>query len=961
MNSGLKRLGLFIALAGSGVAVLWLASEESAPAPRPIVAKSSTRAETSMGLIDSERGTQTQITLQDLTFRRMADVETSPGVFEQRPVTLVRLRNGKPTPDGALMVQEPVLTFLDEVTGAERGTLRALRGKFEAAGSLLGGSGADLTRLQAEAFTLVGDVDGQFPLPDGSHATLSCAELRVDGQRSTAPGLVTWTRDTLSFTGQDMTWDGLTGLLEFERDARLSLPAQADRGSLELTADGGLEWHLPLDESGMGWGELRGPVQGQSSDGAKLSGQRLRLFADASGLELSGNAHVDLIDEAGTTTSLDAESLLMARDGEDGLSLAEARGGLTVRLVSAEGGPDSLLSMDGLEADGDLLVSTSPVQIVRGALELTGSELRWRRADRRLEIPRDARLSVGPAGAADFVGAYLDSPRGLVLWLPDETLGETEPRGQLRGPVRGALPDGTRLEGDTLAWDGPLGQAQFVGAVVIERPDVDGSVLYATAERLELDVDPDGVSGALSLSGDVTAELRRPEAEVVVLTTEQLDLESGRLRVPADLTLRQGTRRLTARGLTADQASRDVVLTGPLHALDEADPQGLLLHANGRLVWTLPEDGDDPLNGRGRLEDIAHLRTADGWDLRAAMLWADGAEQRAELLGAVEANGPAGQFVATEHLVVAGVEGQRIFEAPEAVRFGAPGLSGSGEGLRLDEAAGHVVLQRQIHLERVPTASEAAESVANEDPTLLAAGMTLDASGPLEWFVPPGAQDALAEGHGRFSGDVLIQHDLGHQLLTEELLVDGPDGRFEFVGATHLTARQADGYAQLDADEGFVIRVDPNGELLSLEARGGVRGRAGDVLTGHGLSANRLLIDRLARTIHLVGSARLEQRKAGRVTSLETSESGRLQAVTDAADQPVWVDASGGVELIADDAHGTSDTLTWNVTDDHVILAGDVRFVAMGFGMNAPAVEFWPEQVRWYIPNSVIKLSEADG
>jgi hypothetical protein len=137
------------------------------------------------------------------------------------------------------------------------------------------------------------------------------------------------------------------------------------------------------------------------------------------------------------------------------------------------------------------------------------------------------------------------------------------------------------------------------------------------------------------------------------------------------------------------------------------------------------------------------------------------------------------------------------------------------------------------------------------------------------------------------------------------------------------------------------------------EFQDNVIGRDGE---GGGFSADRLLVDMPRKQVELFGECRVQQPRDGKPYSLSTEPAGYVRLEADAFGEPLAVEATGRVELLADDLTLQGDEFTWDVAEDHVVLSGDCRLNIFGGWMSMPFVEVWPEAKRWYIPRNISKI-----
>ncbi|MGQ0552354.1 MAG: hypothetical protein ACT4PU_03965 [Planctomycetota bacterium] len=213
--------------------------------------------------------------------------------------------------------------------------------------------------------------------------------------------------------GVGLSWDSAARHLSVARDAWLAFPGARENERWELWASAGLDWWMPLDESGAPGelhGELRGEVRGRSDQGGSLATQR--LLVQGRQLSLFG---VSSWIAGGAEDSLGAsatESLVMERDLE-GLPISlEAVGSARITIPSAPGVPPTTFSAERIERNAAERSTTllgqarveRPAYAGHDALQLSATE-----SLSFLHDEQDALLSVAAAGRVSFRSSFVAS------------------------------------------------------------------------------------------------------------------------------------------------------------------------------------------------------------------------------------------------------------------------------------------------------------------------------------------------------------------------------------------------------------------------------------------------------------------------------------------------------------------------------------------------------------------------
>jgi hypothetical protein len=950
VSPALRRALLFLLMVAAGVAAVFLLSDPFAPR-RGARVDELTGAEGRDGALRvvGAGEDEAEVVFGELDFDVTQPVEVAPGRVEDRTVARVHILSARSDPGGAFVAQGPSVRLLDAATGAERGQLRAREALFETGAAVAGSVTLDLGSLRAENWSLRGEVRGSFPLRDGRLATLACEELLVRGPLVRAPGRVTWTREDLALSGLDLTWDDVTGRLEYDADAHLSLQPAGARPGFELDAPGGLTFAIPPDATdarSSAYGELRGGVSGAATDGRRLAARTLvfegrhgRLVLHDEALLARGAA------DGAAGQRLTARRITVEADDAGQLALAQADG--DVRLVATPFAvvPGWMVSAPALTLEGQRAQAAGRVTFQKGALVAAGDGLAWDGAVGRLEFASAAELAVAEGGAQPLAGLRLVTPAGM-SWLlpPGAAEGAFAASGRMDGPLTGTLPDGTSFGADLLLFDGPQRRLMLQGGASFRRAS-DAETSTLTAGRVTLDGDEHGRLAVVSADGDVlllTGPLHVLPTRVV---TESLTRAGALTRAPGRVTWTRGDVTVAGDGLTWDEDAGRLELSRDAH-LVLVDPQRRLdldLAAAGGLTWFVPASALVAADGHGELRGRVTGTSSDGSTLACDLLGLDGPTRTLTLAGAAEVRladraGRPPLELAGERLTLAShAEGAEL-RSTLPVRFGLGDVRGSGADLAWDGRSGALAVTRDLVL-------------AATDPS---SGAPLELrAGGLDWHVPPGATDPLRTGRGLLLGGVTLSGE-GRRLSGERLACDGPGGRATLLGEATV-ARDGPGGFSLSAREALELGSDPLGEPRTLRARGGARG---ELLPADGsapvrLSADELLLDRDARRAELSGQARLELDEAGGTSSLAARH---LVVRTDELDALSWAQASGGVELRSGELVALTEHVEWDVADDHLVLDQGGRLLAAGAWMSFARAEAWPRASRFRILHGVVHV-----
>lgn len=950
MSPALRRALLFLLMVAAGVAAVFLLSDPFAPRRGARVEEltGAGQADGALRVVGAGQG-EAQVVFGELDFDVVQPVEVAPGRIEDRTIARVHILSARSDPGGAFVAQAPAVRLLDAATGAERGQLTAREALFETGAAVAGRVTLDLGSLRAENWSLRGEVRGSFPLRDGRLATLACEELLVRGPLVRAPGRVTWTREDLALSGLDLTWDDVTGRLEYDADAHLSLQPAGARPGFELDAPGGLTFTIPPDATDArseAYGELRGGVSGAATDGSRLAARTLVFEGQHGRLVL----HDEALLERGAADGapgrrLSARRITIEADDAGQLALAQADG--DVRLVATPFAvvPGWMVVAPALTLQGQRAHAAGRVTFQHGALVAAGDGLTWDGEVGRLEFASAAELAVAEGGAQPLAGLRLVTPAGMSWLLPPGAAdAAAEASGRMDGPLAGTLPDGTSFDADLLLFDGPQRRLTLQGGVSFRRAsDAESSTL--TADRVTLEGDGQGRLAVVSADGGVlllTGPLHVLPTRVV---TDALARAGTLTRAPGRVSWSRGDLTVAGDGMTWDEQAGRLELARDAQ-LALADPQRRLdleLEAAGGLTWFVPAEALVAADGHGELRGRVTGRSSDGSTLACDLLGLDGPTRTLTLAGAAEARlsdraGRPPLELAGERLqLVSHAEGAEL-RSVLPVQFGLGDVHGSGGDLAWDGRSGRLAVTRDLVL-TAPDPSSGA-------PLELRAGS-------LDWHVPPGAADPLREGRGLLLGGVALTGE-GRRLSGERLACDGPGGRATLLGEASV-ARDGPGGFTLSAREALELGGDPLGEPRTLRARGGARG---ELLPADGslpvrLSADELLLDRDARRAELSGHARIERDAPGGADSLGAQ---RVVVRTDELDALSWAQAEGDVELRSGELLALTERVEWDVAADHLVLDQGGRLLAAGAWMDFARAEAWPRASRFRILHGVVHV-----
>ena len=961
----MRRLATFLVMIAAGFALVVLFSDEmlETSGGRQLTGTSED-GDPSPGITLSTQESHdgTRLTVGAFTSPVMRAFEVSPGVFEERKAYLISADGATPGLNGQFLITKPVVTFHDLETGDERGRIWAERGIIETGKQSSGDFSVRVDALNAEAFSLIDDVRGEFLVQGEGDAHLQAERLDWDGATITGPGLVVWSRDDVTLSGIDMTWHEATGKVTYARDAELQLTA-ADLPHGTLHSPEGLLWFLPPrdetergDSGGLGHGELLGPITGTFDDGSQLSGRRLLVAGDTGALTLIGEAFVERSGQWRAT----ADELTVADDGSGVFELVNARGradaDVLLEQLGVDGAVTAWLRTPLLETADSVMVAADPSRWHVAGIDGFGTGLRWERPTGRITTNTNTRLE-GRDGA--MKGATLNAAGGIDVTLPP---GAVDPRsalrGVLRGPVGGTLADGTSVFADEVLLDGPAGSVALIGTPA-RATDPEGVRL--TGQRLELFPDERNELSDVAARGEV--EFRQPQGHSdLVVTSEQIDLTGGIVTATAQFHAVQGLLSLSGVGARWDEAGgefsvardatidREPELEFDSEGNDIMVRPGMHLDAPNGLIWTMPEDQTlGAAQGHGELRGPVNGTSTAGGTLRATdRVLVFGAEERMQLFGDARVGMTETRWLEGATLDLDLTEADRRVTSPGQVSYAMDTLTGAGVGLTFDEALGLTRIESDCQLRIL--GSDGRQEFA------------LTSDGPVEWNVPPGAVDVIGAGRGEAFDNVVAVDDTGSRFETDHLVFDGPQQKTRLLGPSSLALITPDGPADLAAAESIEIERGSDGELVELVATEDVDGRYQATDSVLEFTARVFTLDRDVNAILFDGPFHVEQQLPGdELRTLDGMDDSRLTVIADSNNDLVSV--SGGGRFKVDSGKFTlfADSLDWDLPEDHLMISGDCRLFGGAAWVRAPLIEVWPEARRYHIPLPVLALDHAGG
>lgn len=870
----MKRLLVFLALAASGIATVVLLSDDPAQDVHVSLEAGMDRSDGGLAKLVDESGGETEFTMEQVAFPVYEEVEVAPGVVERRLTRRVTMDSGRPDGKGGFLAQGLVLSMLDPETGAVEGTIQAGEGLFhldsgvgEATSIQLGGSLTD-------HFTLRDGVEGSFPLEAGRVAELSALTLEVEGELVTSPDEVTWRSEGMSISGIAMRWDGESGRLDYERDAHIVVDDPEQARVYDWFAPNGLTYNLPPGEDARaadGWGELRGPLTGALSDGSRVGGDLLEVDGRAGTFRIEGSSVYERHGDDGMAR-VTARAIQGTRDASGTIALVEANGEVHVLHTPIAMMPSSLLA-ETVILEGHVLTAPTRATLERGDLHTSGDRLRYETDSGTVAYARDAEIRVDD-DAPHLAGLHVVAPGGMTWILPRDTAdGFADATGELRGNVRGSLPDGSRFASEIVFFDGPSGRFTLEGSsrVTMLR---DGEPTEVQARRITLESDDLDRVAVITAKGQVVLLTRSLDVLPVRVASDEMRWDHGLLASPGIVTWTRDDG-MTAIGtdMVWDEEIGRLTFARDAHIVLVQDDGGTLdLSSDGELAWEFPHESLVS-TGIGHMSEHVRGVASDGSSLSTDHLAYDGRTGRIALQGhaeitTVDRDGDELR-VQGDTIDLVGGRGARTVTAPGLVRWWRADLQGEGIDLTWNETTGRLRFDGQAHVLGFDTSgavdldargqgmswSEREGHLHLDRHAFLRVGpaerpeLLLSSTGPLEWTVPGAVDDAWLEGTGSVEEQVYGVLEDGTRLRGDRMVHDGPLRLTRLIGNASLDRGGAAGVRQLTGDEIWMTRGH-DGALVALLAHGRVAGSAGV----YRFSADDLAYDALADRMTLTGN-----------------------------------------------------------------------------------------------------------
>ena len=862
MTPTVRRTLLFFSMMSVGLIIVFsLESDGSAPTNKTVYDTSETGSENTVTIQDLESETETQVKLGEIMFNVTSTVELPDGRLERRKAYRIHILRGEPDETGAFLVESPHVTLLDLETGADRGSVRADKGRFESrqAGPIVGIF--DPSSFDTKNFTLTGNVHGEMILDQGENATFDGSELRVKGENLFAPGEVALGSESLAMLGTDMEWQGAIRKLTFASVSKIEL---LEEFGAVMESPSGLEWFVAEAGDQGGHGALFGPVRGKATDGSRLEGDRLMLSENASSATLVGNARYDIVRQGALwTLSADTITTRVSQVGEWELTRAAGE----VRLASDNADPPGWFETNQLDGLDQSLVTRGPVRGQYGEVSFKSTGLIWNESGGQIDLLADVEIDyLSTSPNAGISGAHITAPGGLFL-----TTDDSGKRARFAGPVEAFAPGVGSFRCAELTYDEHASEVVLSGSALAQF-ELQDRTRELSGERITVILDELGAPSSVSSQGEVLLTEHADSGLILRLAGPRLNVTATQALAPEAFDLYWNGLDITGVGLLLDNTLGVFKVDDSAHVSRTLeDGRVEWIEALGGLTWWAPADGSkDPAQGHGEFRGPVKGQSADSVRFTADSLELDGMLQTADLVGQAVVSHPTdGQVESEEFHLLSSPEGL-VIRSPLLVTWTSSQISGYGTGLNYNEEEGLLSLSSHVLI---------ALSELNET----AVEITCD--GVFTWSAPPGSLDPFAQGIGEFRDKVVGRNPDGSSFFADRFIMDMPKNKAE-----------------------------------------------------------------------LFGNCQVQQLREEKVYELKTGSSGYVRIETDLQREPVKLDATGRVELVAGDMTLQGDKLVWSVPDDHMVMSGDCRLQVFGGWMSMPYIEAWPEAMQWYIPRNVSKI-----
>ncbi len=856
MKPAVRRTLIFMAMVSAGLAVVFSVEEEPLPTRGPAFGTADGAGLDAITIRDPEDGTATQFKLVESSFVSTRNIELPDGRLVPRPSHRIHILGGNLDDSGAfILVDSPHVTLLDPETGAETGSISSEHGRLSV--SQMGGGlgiGFQMDAVDSKNFSLTGNVHGEMPLEQGARATFDTQELHYEGDELSAPGEVTLTRASMTLRGRDMRWNDVRQELRFQEIERLDL--SGDREAW-LSSPRGLTWNAASADTTGGQGRLHGPVTGRSSDGSRLSCETLDWEDGTGAMVMRGEAVVGLVRD-GALWNMEADELSVLRSDSGGWELDRAKG--HVRLESKEAATPGWFETELLNSRDGQFVAPGPVTGRYGTFDLEAVGLRWHETEGTLDLLADVLIqntASAEGGPTALAGARISSPGGVFLKTQAAAAGVVGNgiKARFKGPVEGSVPELGSFSCALLIYDEAGRELVLDGEchVEFELPDQHRDL---SAGRITMTLDELGAPSAVHARDAVTLVQQETGGTQLTLTGSQLDVTATQVSAPQDFQLSWNDAHITGFGLSLDDVERVFEVARQARITQPAAGGGnSWLEADDGLSWWLPEDRQlGPEAGHGEFRGPVRAQSADGLELSAKAITADGMRRIVRLMGSAQVSRGEDGWVRSEELELKTSPGSGpglspssipavqnyVLSSPVAVSWSSPGLSGHGTVLKFDQQRGHFSLERDVLLRTVGSDGSTRE---------------IQSDGPFTWASPTGAVDPLSQGVGEFRENVFGRGPNGSGFSADRLLVDMPKKRLELFGECAIQRMRDGKLYTLETDPSAYIRVglDSFDKLQELEATGRIRMSAGDMK----VEANELSWDVPNDHLVLIGDCRL--------------------------------------------------------------------------------------------------------